>query len=257
MKYAALVFGLLLAPSLAFGAGFAKQSLFLSKSSVMQGDTVLIHAIVSNDTAIKFSGTLKLHDETGEIGGVPVSLAAGEASAISVSWKPATGSHTVTAELRDGSGALVEQESSTFQVAALPQPVAANQTAAAVDSSQNIQRAIANISPAAAQASQPVFAAIDAGRAKASDALDMGLNWAKTQIQTPGQVLSAQTQKNSTGTAQGIGGTLWVVMATLALYILSILQFVIGNSGIFYPALAILFFYLLWRLYRRSRRPAY
>lgn len=255
MKYGVLALGLLLAPSFVCAAGFAKQSLFLSKTPVTQGDTVLIHAIVSNDATTKFSGTLTLHDEAGAIGSVPVSLAAGEAGVVSVSWKPSGGSHTVTAELIDSTGAR-EQESSTFHIATPAQPAAA-QTAAAVDSSQNIQQAIANISPGVAQATQPVFAAIDAGRAQASAALDQGISWAKAQIQTPGQVLSAQTQKTSTSTAQGIGATLWTVMTTLVLYTLSVLQFIIGNAGLFYPVVVILFFYILWRLYRRSRRPAY
>jgi hypothetical protein len=255
MKLPASIAVLLLLPSLALGASFAKQSLFLSKSAVTEGETVLIHAIVSNDSATKFSGTLKLSDETGAIGSVPVALSAEEAQAVSVSWKPSAGSHTVVAKLEDASGALAEQESAIFTISPKPQPAAATQTAA-VDSSQNIQQAIQTVSPAVAEAAQPVFAAIDQGRARASDAIGQGINWAKQQI-SPGAVLSADTSKATPSKPGGVGGTLWTIMATLALYILSVLQFVVNNAGIFYPALAALFFYFLWRMYKRYRRPAW
>src|SRR3989344_6188606 len=132
MKKTLFVCGLLLLPTVVFGvypevargAGFAKQSLFLSKSSVTEGDTVLVHAVVSNDTTTKFTGTLIFKDSDATIGNVPVSLDSGEANTFSVSWKPTAGNHTVEANLEDTSGAVVEQESATFTVAPPPPPKA-------------------------------------------------------------------------------------------------------------------------------------
>ena len=71
---------LFLLPHTAGATGFAKQSLFLSKSVVTEGDTVRIHAVVSNDDGrAAFTGTLSFTDGSATIGNVPVSLAGGEA----------------------------------------------------------------------------------------------------------------------------------------------------------------------------------
>src|SRR3990167_7657305 len=94
-------------------AGFAKQSLFLSKSSATEGETVLVHAVVVNDAASVFAGELVLSTGDKKIGAVPLSLNAGEAQAVSVSWKPASGSHTVIAELKNKEGEVAEKESTT------------------------------------------------------------------------------------------------------------------------------------------------
>jgi hypothetical protein len=45
-----------------------------------------------------------------------------------------------------------------------------------------------------------------------------------------------------------------MIFATASLYILSILLYVVSNAGIFYPVLAVLFLYFLWRLFKRFRR---
>ncbi len=265
MKKALFVCGLFLLPSLVFAAGFAKQSLFLSKSSVTEGDTVLIHASVQNDTAAKFSGTLVFKDTATTIGTVPVSLAGGEAGTLSVSWKPGAGSHAVVAQLQDKSGASVEEESGTFTIAAKPIPVEKapafkdTQAAATVDSSAGIQEGISRLSPAVAQGAQPIFAAIDSGRAAAAEILDQGINYEKKQIfaNNKGQVLGDQSQKGSfdANKTKSWTNTLWTIIDTIVLYILTIFRYLVGSAGVFYPALAILFLWFLWRLYKRMRRP--
>src|SRR3989344_4148677 len=104
MKFRFALVSILLAglPAVALGAGFAKQSLFLSKGSVTEGEVVLIHAVLQNEASTKFAGDLSFTDGGEKIGTVPVTLGAGEAQAASISWKPSAGAHKVVAELKSG-----------------------------------------------------------------------------------------------------------------------------------------------------------
>ena len=257
MRYAA-IFIVLLAPQLAFGAGFAKQFLFLSRPSVTEGETVFIHAVVSNDASAAFAGDMVFSEGATKIGTAPVSLDAGEAAAVSVSWKPSAGSHAVIAELKKGTD-VVEKQSATFTIAQKPVPVATppSTQGAAVESSAKIQESIAGFSPAAASATAPLFTLVDGGRASLSDVIDTQIDNTKKNIGgdgSPGNVLSAETVKNA---PQDPMGTFWLILQTLYLYLLTLLSFIIGSAAVFYPALALLILYLLWRLFNRFRRPAY
>ena len=258
MKYVWILWLVIfLLPSLASAAGFAKQSLFLSKTPVTEGDTVLIHAVVSNEAASSFTGDVVFKEADQKIGSVVVTIAPGGANAVSVSWKPLAGSHDVTAQLTANDGSVVEQESATFAVN--PKPVPASATAptdTTVESSQNIQNTIGQYSPAVASTTAPVFSGIDSFRSKAADALDSGINWAKSTTggKNAGQVLGASTSNTS---SSGIVDTLLNILALIVLYLFTVLRFLVGSAGIFYPILAIVFFYLLWRTYKRFRRPSY
>lgn len=246
-------------PSAALSAGFAKQSLFLSKPSVTEGDTVLIHAVVNNDGAVAFAGTMLFSDGAAAIGTAPVSLDAGEAAAVSVSWKPSSGSHAVVAELKVGTE-IIEKQSATFTVAQKPQPAPATSTlvAGAVESSGAIQQSIAGLSPQAAGALAPVFTLVDGGRSKAADVLDSQIESTRNALGPkagqPSEVLGAEDVKQAGSNPMG---ALWYILQTLYLYLLTVLRFLVGTAGVFYPALAVIFLFIVWRVFRRFRRPAY
>ncbi len=240
--------------SSASAASFARQSLFLSKTPVTEGDTVLIHAVVANESNVKFTGDVVLKDGETKVGSVAVAIAPGGAQAVSVSWKPLAGTHLVTAQLTAEDETVVESQSANFTINEKQKPGSTTGTVNGVDSSSDIKNKINEILPAAAPVSEPVFASLDSARASAASALDQGITWAKEKTggKKPGEVLGA-----SSTTQGGIVDTIWTLLATILLYIFSILRFVVGNAGIFYPAFAILFFYILWRTYKRMRRPAY
>lgn len=243
--------------STASAATFARQSLFLSKTPVTEGDIVLIHTVVANESNVKFMGEVVLKDGDAKLGSIAVAIAAGGANAVSLSWKPVHGSHKIVAELTATDGTVVESESETFTIQEKPKPSTETTTGgvSGVDSSSDIQNKITDVLPAAAIVSQPVFTTLDSARASAAKALDSGIDWAKqkTGNKKPGEVLSASTKAGS-GTMLD---TIWLILATLALYIFTVLRFVVGNAGIFYPAFALLFLYVLWRSYKRMRRPSY
>ncbi len=246
-------------PSVAFGAGFAKQSLFLSRQSVTEGETVQLHAVLANEAAAAFTGQILFNDSGTKIGAVPVTLASGEGTVVSVSWKPLAGSHPITAELTDSGGAVVETLKETFTIAAKPKPVSSGGSGAAViGSSQGIQSGIGNVSPEVAGVMAPVFTLVDGARSSIADVLDAQLTGTKAAIGpsagNPGQVLSAEATKNA---ASNPMGALWFILQTLYFYLLTILRFIVGSAGVFYPLVAVAFLYFLWRMFRRFRRPSY
>lgn len=251
MRIASILLGLLLiTPFSAGAAGFAKDSLFLSKSPVTEGETVFIHAVVANETGSSFTGNVVFKDGETRVGAVAVTLSPGGAQAVSVSWQPTGGSHKVTAELTAGDGTVAESENTTFVVQEKPTEERVDSAAtSSIESSTKIQEKIASISPEAAGAVAPVFGAIDTLRQKGVEALSKGEAWAKGK--SAGDVAGENTETS------GIATTVMGLVATLLTYVLGALKFLLSHAGIFYPVFAIVFFYLLWRVFKRMRRPSY
>ena len=257
MKYRYLGLALLIMfPLGALGAGFAKQSLFLSKTPVTEGETVLIHAVVANEGALKFTGEVVFKDGEVKIGAVAVSIAPGGANAVSVSWKPTSGAHAIAAELTDEDGAVVERQSAHFTINEKLKPTsAAEATSTPVESSAQLQESIESTFPAIASFTGPIFSSLDSLRGQAAGMLDRGIEWAKEKSggKKPSNILGSATDA-SQGGFMGAAGS---ILSTIALYLFSILRFIVGNAGIFYPFLAIAFLYGLWRTYKRMHRPSY
>ncbi len=248
---------LLVSPLSALGAGFAKQSIFLSQSTVTEGESVLVHAVVANDAAAAFAGSLVIRDGDKKIGTVPVSLASGKAIAVSVSWEPPAGVRTVHADLLDSDGKQVETMSEAFTIKPKPEPApnqssagSNSQSAATIESSKGIQDKIDDLSPAAGAAAAPVFTAIDSGRNAAADVLDNQLRIAGAKV---GDVQGAQDERPD-GSLPDTANGFWLALWTLYFYLLTVLRFLVGNAAVFYPVFALLFFYLLFKTFRRFRR---
>ncbi|MBY0294361.1 hypothetical protein K2Q08_03455 [Patescibacteria group bacterium] len=259
MKKALFGVFLFLTPTFVFAVGFAKQSIFLSTATPTEGQTILIYASVSNPATTTFNGTLHIKDEASEIGSVPVSLKAGGADNVSVSWKPNAGNHTITAALKDSSGSTIEENRETFSIAATQSASTGGSSnpfnfsgtqSADVQPSTPIQESITNVVPAVAEYTAPVLDAIDSGRIIAAKQLDNALTWSKSQIATTSKAATVGKDEEKNSLAQ----TAWKILATVILYIVTILLYIVTNVGIFYPLLAILFLYTLWRLWRKYRR---
>ncbi len=241
-------------PLAAQAAQFAPSNLFLSKEEVMEGETVLIHAVVQNDATAKFPGNVVFRNGDEQVGSVPVTLAANEVRAVSVSWTPGPGTHKITAALLDQGGTAVQSESESFAVAAKPKPkpTAATSThvAAAVESSQGIQAKIDGLSPAAGGALAPLFKLVDGSRVAVADVLDAQIAKTKPKLAPiPGVVAGTSTIQTPEQ-----GSWFSSICNTVYFYILTVLRYIIGSAGIFYPILALAFFYILWRTFKRFRR---
>jgi len=258
---------LFLLPQIALGAGFAKQSLFLSKTPVTEGETVLVHAVVQNDTAQKFEGSLvffaALSGATKEkIGSAAVSIAAGGANTVSVSWTPHAGAYALSAELTAKDSTVVETQTANFTIDKKPDPKTNAENFVdqnmPVESSADVQAMLARFAPMLSNPAAPVFGAIDSMRMQAGTWLDKGIEWTKKKVgvnTNPGSVLGVAQEKGAS--PQGIGETAMYMVAMVGLYVFSVLKWLIANAGIFYPVLALGFLFALWRLFVRFRRPSY
>lgn len=242
---------LVLFPTAVFAASFAKQSLFLSKSPVIEGETVLIHAVLANDTETQFKGEVRIRSGQELLGSVPLTLGAGEARAVSISWAPKAGLHTIAAELRAQDESLAAKEEATFTVEEKPKPLGARTSteSATVESSAQIQHAIAGVSPQAAQTAKPVLDTLDSWRARGTEFLDAQISNTKERV--PGTVLGTNAVKEASSDP---AGSAWGVLQTFYLYLLTILRYIMASASLFYPVLAILFLWGLWRLYKRMAR---
>lgn len=218
MRRAVVIFVMLLLPALASAATVAEpQTLELSAKARVEGADVPLGVVVSTDNADVVLSAAK------KDGATPVTFT------LYVTPKPK------------------------------PAPVAASTSAAAaVESSAKIQEGIAGFSPAVANATAPMFKLVDGGRRSISDALDTQIENTKgrlgTSVGSAGEILGSDAVKNA---PQNPLGTVWFILQTLYLYLLTILNFIIGSAAIFYPVAAFLILYVLWRLVRRARRPAY
>ncbi len=237
-------------PLLTQAAGFAKQSLFLSQSAVYEGQTVFIYAVVTDDKPTYFNGELRFSDEKELIGSVPVSLEPGHASTLSVPWKPSAGEYKITAALVTSDGKPAESQEATFYVngaSSSPRatgidplsikPKTEKAKASPVDSSAPILNTIGRVSPAFADALAPTFFSVDTFRKERAKSLDQGSEWSKKEISKAATAPSGTTN------------TLWLILTTFVLYLCASLVYFLGNIGIFYPAIAIAFFFLLWKIY--------
>lgn len=237
----------------ASAAGFAKHSLFLSRGSVVLGDSVIVYALVANEATSTFDGVIVFSDGDEQIGSVSTTLKAGEARIASVSWTPsAAGARALTASLRSGDS-VIEEQSETFSVAA-PAKKTGTSAAAAIQTSHSIQEKIGGVSPQAAQIVEPIFETVDGWRQTASDVLYGQIAKAKGNL--PGNVLGLQTYKPDDENNPSSYSP-WAILWTLYFYALTILNFLLVSAVIFYPLLAILFIYILWKLFQRMSGRSY
>lgn len=242
----ALTVLLLITPLFTHAAGFAKDSLFLSKTPVTEGETVFIHAVVANEGQTSFEGQVVFKDSDTDLGAVSVEIQPGGAQAVSVSWKPTSGSHHVTAELRGAGSGNGESTGATFVIQA--KPVAKESEGGSVESSAKIHEVVASISPQAAAAATPVFAAFDSLREKGVAALAQSEAWTNDKLAPSGEVAGEHTK--------GLAAMAMGFVAALLGYLFKLLTFILSSAGIFYPVAAFAFLYILWRTFKRIRRPA-
>jgi hypothetical protein len=86
-------------------AGFPVQSIWISKSSVTEGDSVDIYTAVYNAGSESLRGSVSFRVDTKEIGKKEFQLDAGKAGLLFVSWRATAGPHTFGATIVNASGA--------------------------------------------------------------------------------------------------------------------------------------------------------
>ena len=129
--------------------------------------------------------------------------------------------------------------------------------AASVDSSAPVQKDIANLSPAAAQAAQPMFAVLDGFRSSMAGVLDSQLAITHTKLAGSPQPSITNISATKDAAVANPWGTFWFVLYMLYFYALTIVRWIVGNAMVFYAVCVLLVLYILLRVFRWWRRPRY
>lgn len=247
--------------------GFADGSVWVSKTPLIEGETVLIHAALTNGLSTKLTGTLVFKDNNVAIGSVPFSLAVGEARIVSLSWKATSGNHSISASITDASNqGTTGTESVTVLVEQKPAPAlqekkttaTSSTSAVAFSDSEDIQGAIGSVSPKAEEVVDPAFSKIDSLRKSGADILTEQTKKTESKIAS----LSAKKAELSEldtaeSKSEGRKVSIYQMLSTLLLYIYNVLLVVVSKAGLFYPLFAFLFFFTLYKIYQRMRNPNY
>ena len=129
--------------------------------------------------------------------------------------------------------------------------------ATSVDSSAPIQKDIANVSPTAAQVTQPLFATLDNFRSSMAETLDIQLAITQAKLAATPQPSITDISATKDAAVSNPWGMFWFAVYMLYFYALTILRWIIGNAIVFYAVFVLLVLYLLLRLLRWWRRPRY
>lgn len=255
-----MITGVTLFPLLSHAAaGFAPQSLFVSKESPAAGEEILIHATVFNNESKSVNGSVEFAVDGDPVGAEEFELAAGEAKIISMKWKATSGEHQFNAYI-DGSAEIKLTTSSSVKVTVRDEPVSQVQQLASALSG-GISSVLASSSPAVQSVASNIYAKTEswreAGLAYLSDAL-------KDATSSPA-ILSSSTGATSTESRGTILGTSTIAAGTesseSSLFsstrnaTVRFLQVIFGSAAFFYPFFAILFFILLYVAKRTLIRP--
>jgi membrane protein insertase Oxa1/YidC/SpoIIIJ len=128
---------------------------------------------------------------------------------------------------------------------------------ATVDSSASIQKDIANVSPAAASVTEPVFVTLDSFRSSIADVLDSQLVSTQAKITSSPQLSITDISAIQDATVSNPWGMFWYVLYMLYFYVLTIVRWIVGNAIVFYIVFVLLVLYILLRVFRWWRRPRY
>lgn len=250
-------------PVLVFGAvGFTQDSVWLSHTPVIEGETVSIYAALTNGTQETLRGVAYFRDNGVSIGSLPITLKPGEARIISVPWSPKEGEHALAVEIASSTITLPKNTETTSVVVkergyTPPAPQGAAAGVAFSDSS-SIQARIETLSPAVKGFMQPLFETVDGWRLRGANFLGAHTDSARADVERISAEKKALAEEG-TPEAETASRKLTVsyILHTILLYIYEALQTLIAKAGFFYPLVAVLFFLFLWKLVRRVRRPTY
>lgn len=273
-RTAGLILSALLFPVIAGAApsGFSQDAVWISATPVAEGDTVLIHAALTNGSSNTLTGTLVFRDEGKSIGSVPVSLKSQEARVVSVSWAPKAGVHEIAIELTNPSEEAAKRTETLRVIVASKEVSRSTEAAAAVSlvtlqsdatdatytDSSSIQGAILGVSSTAGELAGPVFDLVDEWRKDGNEFLAEKSATTKVEVAALSEKKKALADDTSAeGKKERRMTTMWQILKTLLLYVYQGLNMLISKAGIFYPFAALAFFFFIFKLYQRLRKPSY
>ena len=252
MRY--FLLALLLLPSISLAAetqaGFPTQAIWVSKTTAVAGETLVVSAVVYNGNTSMLKGTLVFTDDDARIGVRELELPAGESQIHSIEWKPKAGEHRLAARIEGTSAALSQTETPfiTVTIAEAPPPSRAQRAASqAAETAGNIA---SSSLPIVLGVATGIFDAIEPYRQKGVEELEAYVRG--TRSRTGGAVAGTSTSNTAGFGTAGASGNGLVSSITQAAAVAAL--FVMSSLYLFYPLLALLFLGGLYFLARRIRR---
>src|SRR3989344_389429 len=229
-------------------AGFPSQTIWVSKTSAAEGETLVISTVVFNSATEALSGTLVFTANDTRIGAREFDIQIGESQVHSIEWKPRQGEYQLAARIEGTSAELSQGETPSvlITVAAPPPPSVAQQTM-----SQVAQIASSSV-PFVREITTTIFDAIEPYRQNGIERLEEYLASSHGESEPPGAVAGTSTV-NIAGFEEMQKKT-GDVLSSLARTVAAGVLFIFKNIALFYPALALLVLGTLYVLARRIRR---
>lgn len=178
----ALLLSLLVSPSMAFAAefGFPTPSVWVSKESLIAGETVSVYTVLVNTSDATFSGMLEFQDNGTVIGSAPFTITPPERSkTVMIDWIATAGDHAITAHIIEArlvtpAGSTVvaptatRTETRTLTVA-IPAPVVVASATASTTAERLGSTVDQYVPEPVKEAAVPVVAALEQVRAGGAD----------------------------------------------------------------------------------------
>ena len=255
LVFAITLFLIVPALSLAAETGFPSQTIWASKVSAVEGETIVLSTVVQNGSSEALQGTLVFAANGGRVSAREFELAGGESQIHSAEWRPEAGEYRVSAIIEGTSADLARKETPpiTIVVAEPPAPSALQETVS--QTVQALQIVASSSIPVVQNIGQTIFSQTEALRQAGIERLETYL--AK---QGGGQVAGASTSSpRGTSTVDGLkdgsGGPAGESMFSKVKNAAAAAALTMFNSmALFYPLLILLFLGGLYLLARRVRR---
>jgi len=247
-----LVASLVLLPMLAFAVetGFPSQAIWVSKTSAVEGDTLVISTVVHNGDDAALQGTLVFLANDARIGAREFDLGSGESQIHSIEWKPSAGSYDVAAEIEGTSAELTQRKTPAIAltVAAPPSPSPMQETTEQVIGAAST---IASSSiPVVLGAAKSVFNAIEPYRQAGVEKLENYIESSRAMAGTIAGTSTSNTEGFDSASEKSGPGIMPQLLQTAAAA--ALLAF--SNLYFFYPLLAFIVLGTLYWLAKRIRK---
>jgi len=249
-------------------AGVAPQSVWLSKSRVVAGDSVNIFTVVYNSSNTAITGQVVFSIDDTPVGNKDFALKEGEAQIASQQWIAQEGSHSVSARITNTFTAdtkkvtvVLNRSSGSIAISVEkppPPPSPAVQVLNSVSSA--IVTGVASSVPAAMSALTSLYDTTESLRMQAKSALEERV---ETDASTPGPTPSGTTiangQANTAGTSSSATQTDTSILANAGRYAALAGLAVVNSKTLFYIALALVLILIIQmlRVFLRERRGKY
>ena len=237
-------------PGLTFAleAGFPSQTLWASKTSIVQGETIVLSTVVYNGDASPLKGTLVFLADDIRVGAREFEIVGGGSQIQSVEWKPLAGEYSVVGAIEGTSAELSKRETPrlSIRVAPPPPPSQIQQTV-----TQVVNVASSSL-PFVQNVTNTVFNAIEPYRQAGVERLK-----AYVGTQNGGKSARGVVAGTSTSNTTGFGSTENTnkgFISSLARGAAKTGLFIMSSLYLFYPFLALLILGSLYLLARRVRR---